>query len=272
MPYYSPTTTTTWLTCPIKRLLSADGWHTIALQRRDLAAMLGTLVHTGLEAHYSRRPPGPAIDTKWATILAEQTTDGRHLPEYLQSQHTAIPKRAHRVLDAYPTLDPLGAMTVREIETYYETERVRPDLVVYDGRSLAVVDFKSTLTLDVKAVSFRQQLYANSWQMLHGAHAVGQRHGTRVETYYIVMIVCEPKPHVYLWDYPIHPSTMTLWQASAERVWAQMALEDEGKAQPWQTANHADQFGPCEYYAACFEHRYDPQLMAATYVQTKRGP
>jgi hypothetical protein len=56
---------------------------------------------------------------------------------------------------------------------------------------------------------------------------------------------------------------MLAWRASSERMWRHMNNEDMGIEEPFMATEHETKYGPCEYAKACFEHRWDPNLMLA---------
>lgn len=252
------------------RLLEQEGWRPNTLSRRDLAAALGKAVHAGLHAWYlGIVPVAYMVEKQWAETRA--AWGDRMLPDYLQAQHDAILPRALRVADALPKLThTLPHWDIRAVEQTLPRGRIRPDLIIHDGISLAPVDWKVSLNLTERDEPFRRARYAHSWQLNHYCWEIQDAFKEPCRTAYIGQVVVEPKPRIIIWDYPITEEALTMWASSARRVWAQMELEDKGEAEPWQAAEHSDQFGECPYYRACFVHQYDAGLMALDYVKGGR--
>lgn len=278
-PCYSPSQTETWLRCPILRALKyQDGWTPRWVEQRDVSAVLGLAFAKGAEVLNRSRQQGRLPDLASAEQAARQhaidiidgwTRAGRIVPDRFGPQLDAMADRAGRAILSYAKADPIPHdWPILGVERRYPPElgSAQPDLEVEDhGR--APIDYKVKLTLKADYRDREIARYRNSWQLYHYAWLP-----PRADHYYIVLVVCEPRFSAELLRFDIHPEWMARWEASAPRVWQQMHREDEGLAMPWMAAKHADEYGECEMYRACFECMYDPGLMAQHYIRRGGNP
>jgi PD-(D/E)XK nuclease superfamily len=288
MRAYSPSQTTTWIDCPIKRALAyQEKWMPRRYGKRELAAILGGGVAAGLGAYYHFRGAceqwdGQSISTKPYVDIAVQVTRARLreleeigavVNDYDRAQQDALPDRVQRAVEKYITWDVEGraiphAWLILDVErTLPDHGHARLDLGVDDGQGPAVVDHKVKLQLKREYRQRELDRYRHSWQMLHYAWAYGAVLGRPIRRYYINLIVLEPQFSVELVPFSVEPEHMAQWEQSARRVWAQMEREDQGIEHPWMAAKHADEYGNCEFAEACLTHKWDPALMAAEYVR-----
>ena len=206
-------------------------------------------------------------------LYADALAHGARVGEWDQAQAAAIPRRVARAITAYIAEDaaerliPASWSLLAVEHAFPDYGYARPDLVVHDGLGPAIVDLKTRLTLDPRWRERELMRYRHSWQLLHYAWAWGQYAQCRVGRYYICLVVLEPRFSVELMPYPITSEALAVWEQSAQRVWAQMAAEDQGAARPWMAAKHADEFGNCEFYDACFTHQWDEARMAVDYMR-----
>lgn len=319
MKVYSPSQTTTWLSCPIKRELSyVQKVKTRTLYKRDLAGFLGTAVAAGAGAYHNlrllaqpekllvtpemRQACGGIAHSIAKTNMAFEEELGRAPAPWDRAQYLAIPERAamgtFRYVDKCPIPSHWRFIDVER--TFPNHGYCRLDLIADDGLGPVVVDVKCKLTLDSRHRQKEIDRYRNFWNMLHYTWTVSEFFGSTPTRYYIVFVILEPRFETWIEEYPVKPTALQAWEQSARRVWAQMEAEDKGlpfvagtcddcmgtgradenqcpacngmgiilnKAEPYMVAKHADEFGLCEYYGACFDHEWDPIRMAADYVR-----
>lgn len=279
---YSPTQTMNWLRCPVLRDLRRN-WEPKVLGNKELAGLLGSGFAAGVAVYNKSMQHGLQLDVKMAVSVGTQyvtdaltrlrmthVIDDRNMP----LRDNIIP-RLTRMLEAYPDQDPIPSQwVVLDVEGVLPSNS-RIDLGMETNEdNLVVIDYKTKVSLDVRYRNIAITEWRDSWQMHHYAweYGVGTPgrwpglHGRAVTDYYIVLAICEPRPKFELLPFTISPEAHARWEDSAWRVWEQMAKEDAGEARPWMTAVHRDQYGPCEFYRACFELAWDPTLMAHEYV------
>jgi hypothetical protein len=284
MRVYSPSQTATWLECPVKRHLAyVEHWRPRLVGKRELAAVLGTAVAAGVEAYHRARMAGqsnhPAehwadMASQTARLLLRQLQDsGFQIAEYDQAQADALPGRAAKAVQTYLAAAPIPAdwaiLEVEQVHQQYGSCRL--DLVVRDEPDhVAAVDLKVKLRLEPRYRPKEIERYRHHWAMLHYTWVVEQVYGQTPRRYYILFLVLEPAPESWLQAYLVDEEVLRVWEQSARRVWTQMEVHDTAGPDdrgPWIAAKHADEYGPCEYYDACFEYRWDPALMSHDYVQ-----
>lgn len=285
---YSPTQTQAWLRCPILRELSRD-WESRWVGKRELAALLGRGFAAGVAIYNLARwnkttlqaSKEEAVETGRAYVTSQLT---RYAENYVINdfdvplRDSVIP-RLTRILTDYPAIDLIPeTWTVVGVEQTLPS-RARIDVAMdADGR-LVIIDYKTKGSLSEYYRNIAIEEWRNSWQMYHyvweyGLGTPGNWPGVTGRTitdYYIVLVTCEPRPKCELLPFTVHPESLARWEASAWRVWEQMAKEDAGEALPWMAAVHRDQYGPCEYYKACFELFYNESLMEKDYVRKVRN-
>lgn len=253
-----------------RQLRYRDRWVTKVAGKRDLAAVLGTAVAAGLAAHNLKKPDAAYI-ARMEAVHALQDLDeqGRRVEAWDSSQRDAISERAGRIVEKYIAHDPIPSdWRILAVEETLPSGVARPDLVIDDGRGPTPLDYKVKLSLKREYEEREISRWRMSWQLLHYCRELKADH------YYIALIVAEPF-RVQLYPFEVHPETMRWWLASGVRYWKRMADDDERQdaglsSYTEMASRHADEFGECEYAAACFQHRLDPARMTADYVQLPR--
>ena len=289
---YSPSQTKLWLECPMKRYLRYSlGWRPRRIGKPDLTAILGRAFHAGVALYHARRQaaqPHALAPTELQEIAeasaAAATFEASRQLARLQDQGfvvndwdaptaQALPLRVAKGVTRYVLADPLpAAWTIRAVEhTLEEYGNARLDLAIEDADGPAIADVKVKLTLDAKYRAKELSRYQDDHQQLHYAWAWSEIRQASVNRYYIVLVVLEPKWSVEILPYQIHPETMQAWTQSQLVTWHDMAEEDAGTREPYMAATHWSAYGDCEMRKACFEHHWDPQLMAQDYVNTREG-
>src|SRR3990172_898615 len=265
MKVYSPSATARFSRCPLLWALDRNGWHPRVLSKRDLYAIGGRAIASGVGAYNLMTQAGDtsAIEIRFkraadvmSTIfhqgIEELEASQRQLPNTaIVSEADEILENAKRMLGAYTAKNPTQHYHIVgvELELGPEAGNARPDLVVEDkAGDLLVIDYKSRWTTRTGAQpgyweNIDRLERSVSHQLLHYAYFVGQKYG-------------RPVKHVGICE--LHGT----WEVM-ERI------EKEGVA-PWMATQHADRYRLCEMYNACFRHHLDPTLMSHEYVQLER--
>ncbi len=290
---YSPSSTTTWMRCPMMRALSREGWQPKMLAKKDWSALLGQGFAAGVGIYNNLRQEwerggaqAPQRDAATRAdliracsdaavkIVQQKTEDmlaaGLNAGDDDQGYQDKLEARIRKALASYITADPIpDSWRIVEAEKDFGEDygNARADLVARDTNGgLVIVDYKSKLTLAAQYRNKTIQEYANSHQMFHYAWSGEETYSEPISTYYIGLAVLEPRWAFDLIAFPVSPESLGVWLQSARVVWGNIEREEAGQVVPWLSANHSDNFGQCPYYKACFVHHYDPSLMAADYV------
>ena len=280
-PCYSPSQTARWLECRIARWLQyKEHWQPKAVGRPEMSALAGRAFATGMQTWYQARKAGNPTPIAHAQVLATReitaalaqfAAQGRTFNTQAEAMVPGLAGQVASALKKTCDLDPTAGMEIVAVEEPIpEAGYVRPDIVLRDSLGLAVGDFKLKLTLKPDYLESTLAEYRNSWQLLHGAWAVGRHYGEPCKTAYLFMVVNSPRFQVAVDSQVLDPEVLAWWEQSARTYWAQMYAEDVGTATPAMAAVHGSRFGPCPYQRACFDCKLDPGLMAAEYIQVKR--
>jgi hypothetical protein len=259
MVAYSPTQTVAWLECPTKRALYRQGIVARQYGRRELAAVLGQGMASGLEAYNRARLAGEEAhvddivavgQARVAREFAAFDAAERGLDPRDHAQRDAVPERVSKGLRAYMAADPIpSTWAVVGVETPLNGGSARPDLIVDDGRGACALDYKTKLTLKPEYEAREVERWQVSHQLMHYTTLL------KATSYYICLLVLEPRFRAVIIPFEVDRDVLVRWARSAERIWAQMAAEDAG-AEPWMAATHADVYGRCEYVDYCFGTTY----------------
>jgi hypothetical protein len=274
------------------RAIRRQGWIAKTAKKKDLAAIVGQSFAAGVGTYNNLRKEheaGGGVVTTLDKQRAAEACSGialgvmhQHLREverlglviaatedgYLNDMPTMIRK----AVQSYCLNDPLPASwRIVDVEREFpEHGPCRPDLMVRDDFGLAVVDYKSKVYLAPQYRSKTEMEYLNHDQMHHYAWSGEEVYGEPVQRYHIALSVFTPRFDAKLISQEINPETLKLWLTGRRKVWARMA-EDDADGMPALAADHSDKFGQCEYYAACFRHRLDPELMKHDYINAKEA-
>ena len=281
MKRYSPSSTETWLTCPLKRHLSR-GYQPRRLGKRELGAILGTAFAAGVNAWKTGESLGLAPDAPHcadiavgsvARQLAEYDAAGCAVGDFDRAQQEALPRRAERAVLNVITNDPFPpTWKVLDVECSIPTwGDCRIDLGMNTPLGVVVVDWKTKLSLDPKWLPREVDRWRFSEQRFHYSNAYAEVTGQPVYAFYIGLVVCEPF-RVHVIPFVNHPEELKVWQQAREQTWRDMEQEELGERRIGMAAKHHDEFGPCEFQRACFEHLLDPHLMAHEYAPRKARP
>jgi len=276
------------------RALGKEGWRSKYARKVDLAGILGTAFAAGVGvwnnlrmAHERSGVPGPlgasqshvkACTDVGLAVMRQRVQQIGKIGQILDSSSDEgyldkMESRLEKALSNYILKDPIPdhwRLVGVEQDMGEEYGHCRPDLIAENETGLVVVDYKTKLILKAE---YRQKTineYANSHQMLHYGWAVGTNFGRPVHTYHIGIAVFEPRWTFDLLPYPVHPETLTIWEAGSRAAWSAMEKEDNLEYPPWLSDKHQDNFGQCIFYKACFVHHYDESLMAQDYIRVEQ--
>jgi hypothetical protein len=274
---YSPSQTSEWASCPVKRYLNYKlGLKPRRLGKGDIAAIGGKGFGRAMESWYTNGDQELALSDGLNEIeKAKQSLidKGRQVPDKELAYFNSIEARVEHSVKKYLKDDPIiqAGFKIEDVELSLEDHgNARIDIGARDAFGLSVIDFKFKMSLLSKWYDREVARYKNSWQQYHYGWAYSEHKKEPVNNYYICLVVCEPRFSARLHEFPIHPEGMEMWKKSAERIWTNMREEDEGLKEPYMSPSHEDQFGPCPYQEACFTHRWDMDLMLAQdYVVAK---
>jgi len=292
MKVYSPSATARFSRCPLLWALDRNGWHPRVLSKRDLYAIGGRAIASGVGAYNLMTQAGDtsAIEIRFkraadvmSTIfhqgIEELEASQRQLPNTaIVSEADEILENAKRMLGAYTAKNPTQHYHIVgvELELGPEAGNARPDLVVEDkAGDLLVIDYKSRWTTRTGAQSgywenIDRLERSVSHQLLHYAYFVGQKYGRPVKHVGICELHGTRGYTPFITPDAVSHETLAIWYESAKGMWEVMErIEKEGVA-PWMATQHADRYGLCEMYNACFRHHLDPTLMSHEYVQLER--
>lgn len=295
MKVYSPSSTATWMRCPMMRALGQEGWIGKYAAKKDYAATLGQGFAAGVAIYnnirFEHEQGGAKLPPRDATARASIIEACVESAKRLMDERLKEMQDIGLIMDdSDGYVDKLAGRCTKAVSTYIATDPIpdswrvvaaekdfgvayggaRADLVVRDETGLAVVDYKSKLTLKAEYRHKTISEYGNSHQMLHYAWAGGETYGEPIHKYYIGLAVLEPRWAFDLVPYPVHPESLATWLKASQRAWMDMEAEEVGDKVPWMAADHSDRFGMCQYYKACFVHHYDPNLMKQDYLQVER--
>lgn len=277
MKRYSPSTTETWLTCPMKRRLRADGWRSRRLGRKELSGALGTAFAAGMAAYNTGRAAGLPTDPGLCAAIAVQSIrqeiqrakDGgaSTANEADAALLASLEKRAETSIRKYIAADPIPpGWVVLDVERILpEWGNCRIDLGLDTPQGLVVLDYKHKITTDARYLAKDIDRWRLSEQRFHYSNAYGDFIGRPVYAFYICLVVAEPFK-VQLIPFVNQPAELSRWREKREgTTWARMAAEDAGEADVDMAATHHDAYGACEWVKACFECQLEPGLMAGEY-------
>lgn len=292
---FSPSSTATWMRCPMLRVLSNEGWMPKYVGKAQWAALLGQgfaagvgIYNTIRQEHERGGTPLPPRDaTSRADLVkgcqesAVKMVDDRRkemedvgiILDDTDGYRERLDNRVRKAVKDYIISDPIpDDWQIVDAEKDFGPKygNARPDVVVRDTTGLAIVDYKSKLVLRSEYRIKTITEYANSHQQYHYAWAAREVYGEDVAKYYIGLAVLEPRWAFDLIPYPVSSESLALWHSTASSAWRTMDAQDSGNELPWMSAVHADNFGQCPMYKACFVHRFDPGLMVADYVHVNR--
>mgnify|MGYP001573654661 CR=1 FL=1 len=276
---FSPSSTESWLACPVKHALHKAGWPSRRAGKRELAAILGTALAAGVGAWKASEaaglPPDPDLCASIAegtatTMLAALEQHGIEVGDYDAAQRERVVHRAGAGVRNIIAHDPLPPQwKILDVERIIPAwGNCRIDLALETPLGIVIVDWKTKLTSDPKWLPKDVERWRLSEQRHHYSCAYADFLGRPVYAFYIVLVVLEPfRTHVL--PFVNDPADLRRWERERARTWAAMEADRDG-APPWPAAVHETVYGPCEYVSACFESQRDPALMDRAYVQVTR--
>ncbi len=293
MKVYSPTQTDVFAFCPQARQFYKEGWTPRIAAKPEIAAWMGVAMGAGLEVYYKGQINGETTGAEhelagvqsWEQSVTRFREAGGVVED---SDIATIPVLLSKALVKYPKVDPIPA-TWKILATEYELQdgsRARLDLVVETEQGVAVVDFKWKKELYVKSGEGKDQArgrtlleYENYWNMLHYVWGLKQSRGVTLPSvttlpldpaYYIILGELNPV-HTQMQRFEVDPRVLGQWECTADVLWEEMQQTDDGILSVRGNTTHANKYGPCKYYDACFTHFLDREAMKTKYVQVERS-
>lgn len=270
---YSPSTTESWLKCPLYRHLRKE-WSPRRLGKRELAAILGKGFHAGMSTWNANKGATTITTCSDAAVqsvrmeLAGAKERGAYVLDSDKAQEGMLEKRVATVVANYIKNDPIPPTW-----TVLDVERILPewgnciiDLAMDTPMGPVVIDYKCKLSLDARWLDKEIARYRLGEQRLHYSSGYGDFIGRPVYAFYISLVVCEPF-RVHLLPFVNDPQSLEMWrQAREQGTWKVMEMEDQGLVGVGMAAKHMDEFGICGFAGACFEHHLDTSLMEREYL------
>ena len=195
MKRFSPSSTESWLACPMKRRLRADGWRSRKLGKKELSGVLGTAFAAGMAAYHTARaaelpnPPTRASGLPMhADIAAHVAIQSVRQDLFKAAAGGAIPgnemdtalmrslvKRAETSVRKYIAADPIPpSWTVLDVERILpEWGNCRIDLGLDTPQGLVVLDYKHKITSDARYLAKDIDRWRLSEQRFHYSNAYG---------------------------------------------------------------------------------------------------
>jgi len=289
MKIYSPTQLSNHQFCGIFRKLQRLGWTPRYMDARDIAMFVGSAVSAGLEVYYNGSLNHLRDTMSWEEFekTKRKTAEDKAWMEYCQrfADHTDL----GRILGDRADIPHRTAIhTIRSYLSHHFLRNVfegweilgceltlsnncRLDLIGRDPNGcLSIVDFKCRSSLE--------KTRARNWieKQMSGNQAMTYRYmyetdfKERAEKFYICLMVGEPK-YLLMEGRMYSDVRYELWKESAEVSWRRMEAEDTTNTFGEENAQHANEFGPCQFQDACLIMGRDETEMRRTYVQLEEG-
>lgn len=293
MKVYSPSTTKTWMRCPVLNRLQKDGWAPKYLGKKDIAGAIGTAFAAGVgtwniarqSLEEGRIAPQPGHQQAIATsamgtgrvvykeLIDRYTAQGFNFSNIEEDYLEAAPAEVERAVAKYCADDPIpsGWRILAVERAFPDYGNARPDLIVRTDNGVAVIDTKSKVSLLAQYRNKTISEFRNTQQSYHYTWMVQETFGEVCDTFIHALCVFRPAFKVDLVTQKLSPESRAAWLGGMQRVWEAMDMEEQG-AIPWMSDQHADGFGECPMYRACFDYHYDPQLMKGYYLNTLEQP
>lgn len=268
---YSPSSTLTFAQCPLKWTLGQAGWTTQTIDKKTIAAMIGSAISVGMEKFHLSQidsegdalpadewcPPSHAAALALAEMenVMERATDaGRIVPPELEAEYAAAPGRVKTAVEYLVSKQPLSPRweTVGAEFVLEKWGNARIDLLVDSPDGLVVVDYKSSITATAYQLAQKAEGYRYSNQLYHYVAALRDL-GHQVDFTAIAQVVIEPRPKLHLWHYEVDEGYLERLRKSWARLWMQMDFVKEHSLVPEMALEHKTQYGLCEFAPLCLE-------------------
>lgn len=293
MRVYSPSSTESFIQCPVWWALKYDWQPRHVNGPRDCAAILGRAFTAGMAAFHTAQQQTEAIpyimpigtvDLAVQAALAVARVgvselDGLLISDRDAATRDAIEKRTALAVRKAIEQSPIPAdwpIYGVEFDCGESLGHARPDLIVNAPRGIAPVDYKLKLAIRGKSPEERDrnrvqlaQDYENSWQMYHYCWALQQITGSPVSQFFIALVTLEPRFAIELLPYEVNPESMQIWARFAESAWKDMEAIEDGVRDIYTFMPCMSRYGYCDCNLAVWKHHLDPTLMEQDYIRRK---
>lgn len=269
---YSPSSTVTWLECPLKWHLSHK-WEQKVIGKPALSRIVGQALAQGIALYLTKTgDPLEVVPVVATQALEGMLARGHRLDEREEPFARNLGQVCEKGMGKFIAANPLPpAWEIVEVETpLLEYGPCIPDLLVRINGGLCVLDWKVKRTLDTRYLQATLDDYRDSWQFSHYRWAVEEVKGEPVVQSITGLVILDPFKVILDHSVP-DPEIDQMWLTGAQRVWAQMELEESRQAHPWTAATHRTRYGRCDFWDACFTHRLHDELISMDYVRRERG-
>ena len=271
MKVYSPSQTTSWLECPLKRQYQQLGYRKREVDKRIVSAAIGTVLHHAFDVFNTTGSLTQAENALTEIIEATPLGPVFSWLDYELPLRKVLQKLAKDVSWELYGWHTCGG-SIRLGEEYGNCEF---DHVIASGETKTFNDFKTSWEKkDHWQIKFWQEI-KDSWQMAHYVWAWEQCHQTQLDKFGITLVVCTPKPKVEFREIPVNRTLVERFTKSAPVHWARMQMDEfmyqtVPSYRSAVTDQHHGRYGECEFYDACFLYNGDYELMQVGYEKIER--
>lgn len=234
---WSPSSTETWLACPLKWWLARQG---VEGRATDTSAQeQGTQFHEVIAGY-------------WAT--------GQHV----DIANPAVNRAVFRVIaQEGEALREQGIVGIEVNLDGNDEEAARHgrypgtcDLITDNGVGLTVTDYKTKMKMDAKYADGEIRQTQRSWQLKQYAYFAQLKYGRPVTQVRKLLVAFTPALKVWLATYVVTQQELSMWHHQAENVWREMDQMIDGLSPTWQNTETCERYGwqwRCQYYSKCWE-------------------
>lgn len=266
---YSPSETSTWLTCPVLRQFEKE-WEPREVEW-DPARLLGISVQAGASEWLRAVKLGVEPNESKVEEAVLTALRGGYQPQPKWTLE-GLGKLALRGLNALLDVDLFNRHHVLMVDEPLSASR--PDVVSrHETDGLGVTDFKVSRVVDERYRSQRLSSYETDDQFWHYVWEVGESLGEPVQWFRPVVVILTPRATVLTDTVHVTSERLQFWLQGAEQHWRDMGAEDRGErvvAPNWQ-ACRGGRFGVCKAYDFCHLLSRDPQRATVYYERRVRG-
>lgn len=270
MKIYSPSQTTTWMDCPLKRQYDQLGYQRRGYSLSDVKKEIGTVLHTALNVFCTT---GSATQADLALTTTLEATPIGPVFSWLDYE---LPMR--KVLEKVVKEQPWqqygwktagGAL---RLEKYGNCEF---DHLLSSDAGTTFNDFKTSWEKDARYRPRWWQEQSHSWQFLHYVWAFEEHFKTTIDRFGVTLLICTPRPYVEFQEIRVHREKLEMFKKSAPYWWESMQeeeflyLHDSNYRAPFKP-HCINQYGMCTYYDACHVYHGNYQLMEVGYEKEER--
>ena len=270
---WSPSSTLTWLECPLKWSRRRAG-EPEAQGRWHPAMLVGTALHAGWARYLDPTQPeeslvraqaalSRALVEEWPTVLG-YSSDGWEMEAVEAVALKCLERVAVKFL---PDLLADAGKVVAVECTLGEGDRNRgeypgtADLITehgpVDARYLVVTDYKTHWTVGEGAASRYQTQTERSWQLTQYAYFAQKMYSLPVRYIRSLHVAVSPTPKAWPYACPVTQERLDTWRGYADSIWARMDAQsgnEDVSTTPWPNWDSCEKYGAayrCGYYERC---------------------